>query len=256
MVNLAELPHLLIGGSTGSGKSSCAIHSIVTSILMRSTPEQVKMILVDPKRLELSPYNGLPHLITPVVVDPGRAVNALAWAVKEMERRYDLLAMFRKRDINGYNEALPSGNTASGEFDVDPQSPEALPFILIVVDEMSELLANARSEVEDSVERITRAARAVGIHLVLASSKWMRHPSRDDSMTGRIKANIPSRISFKVPSAADSTVTLDQPGAERLEGNGDMLFRTTESHVLLRLQAPWVSEWDVRKVVAHWQAQG
>jgi S-DNA-T family DNA segregation ATPase FtsK/SpoIIIE len=251
MLNLATMPHLLIAGQTGAGKSSC-INGLVSSLLMRCTPDQVRLILVDPKRVELGGYNGLPHLLTEVVTSPKRAANALEWAVREMDMRYDLLAEAGVRDIAGYNAMYDHGDlpTAANPDPHGGRNYERLPYIVIVVDELNDLMMVAARDVEASICRIAQMARAVGIHLVIATQR----PSVD-VITGVIKANIPSRLAFSVSTLADSRVILDQPGAEKLIGHGDMLLMSASSSKAVRIQGSWVDEECVRKVVAHWRRQ-
>jgi DNA segregation ATPase FtsK/SpoIIIE, S-DNA-T family len=246
-LDLAATPHMLIAGATGAGKSS-GINCIITSLLMRTTPDDVRLILIDPKQVEMGQYARLPHLLTQPVTNPKKAANALGWAVKEMERRYDVLSELGYRDITGYNKAFAKGQIQpplGSEIEY-----EHLPYIVVVVDELNDLMMVAARDVEESITRIAQKARAVGIHLIVATQR----PSVN-VITGVIKANIPARMAFAVSSLTDSRVILDQPGAEKLVGKGDMLLLPGNSSVANRIQGSFVSEDEVRQVVAHWRAQ-
>ncbi|WKZ82711.1 MAG: DNA translocase FtsK 4TM domain-containing protein [Acidimicrobiia bacterium] len=237
MISLSELPHVLIAGATGAGKSSC-INAIVTSLLMRTTPEEVRLILVDPKRVEMGQYNDVPHLLTRVITNPKKAVDALQWAVREMDRRYDLLAAAGVRDVIGYHEKFDRAMLdEDGRFD-------RFPYVVVVVDELNDLMMVAGRAVEDAIVRIAQMARAVGIHLVIATQR----PSVD-VITGVIKANIPSRMAFAVASQADSRVILDLSGAEKLVGLGDMIVVTARDPKPERIQGAWVAEEEIHAVV-------
>ncbi len=249
MADLATMPHLLIAGSTGTGKS-VGLNAMLTSLLYRATPDDVRLIMIDPKRLELGMYEDIPHLLSPVVVDPKKAANALRWAVREMEERYKTLAAFGVRNIDQYNRNVRAMIEAK-EVPAEAEPPRPLPMIVVVVDELADLMMVAGNEVEESICRLAQMARAVGIHLILATQR----PSVD-VITGLIKANLPSRISFRVSSKIDSRTILDSNGAEQLLGKGDMLFLPPASSRHIRLHGPYISEQESARLASFLRKQG
>ena len=250
VTSLLKMPHLLIAGATGSGKS-VALNCIIVSLLLKHTPDEVRLVLIDPKHVELKLYNGIPHLLTPVITDAQKAAAALKWLTREMEERQRQLALFNVRNLLQYNQMVQTHRGRRLAQRLGLEHPKPLPFYIVIIDEFADLMAVSSREVEDSIQRLSQMARAVGIHLILATQR----PSVD-VITGVIKANFPCRIAFRVASSADSRTILDRAGAERLLGRGDMLFVPPESYRMVRLHGAYVSEAEIEKVVRFWQQQG
>jgi S-DNA-T family DNA segregation ATPase FtsK/SpoIIIE len=242
--DLAKAPHMLIAGTTGSGKS-VTIHTIITGLLYRNAPEHLRFIMIDPKRVELTLYNGIPHLLTPVITDPKKAILSLKWAAKEMERRYNILELCKARDINSYHKSLEE-KLAKNKEENSSDSKESMPYIVIIIDELADIMTAYPRELEAAIVRLAQMSRAVGIHIILSTQR----PSVE-IITGLIKANVPSRIALQVPSQIDSRTILDMPGAEKLLGAGDMLYITGETSKPIRVQSGYISEDEVKKVVSY-----
>ena len=252
VADLTKMPHVLVAGATGSGKSVC-LNALITGLLFQHGPKSLQMVMIDPKMLELSVYNGIPHLVMPVVTEPKRASRALRWAVSEMEKRYKLMATCGARNIQGYNERVAAGQVPSGPTQPDgttPAPPDRLSFVVVIIDELADLMLTAPAEIEEPIARLAQMARAVGIHLVLATQR----PSVD-VITGVIKANFPSRIAFQVASKTDSRTVLDMNGAENLLGHGDMLFTPAGKPEPYRVHGAYISEEEAARLVEFWKAR-